>query len=133
MREKERDQKSAGEGPGSSRTGEDQVPVCREETSFQKIYRVVQQIPAGRVASYGQVAALAGNGRWARVVGYALHANGDPDRVPCYRVVTKEGYPSRAFAFGGENEQVRRLKEDGIEFQDGHVVMEKYQWETPWI
>ena len=35
-------------------------------------------------------------------------------------------------SFGGENEQIRLLKEDGVEFQDGHVVMEKYQWETPW-
>lgn len=101
--------------------------------TFQRIYDVVKQIPRGKVASYGQVARLAGNARWARVVGYALHANNDPEHVPCYRVVTKEGRVSKAFAFGGENEQVRLLKEDGVEFRDGHVVMEKYQWETPWI
>ncbi len=102
--------------------------------TFEKIYEAVKQIPQGRVATYGQIAALAGNRRWARVVGYALHVNPDPEDIPCYRVVTKDGRVSPAFAFGGENEQVRLLKEDGVEFdEDGCVVMEKYQWETPWV
>ena len=47
--------------------------------SFERIYAVVKKIPRGTVASYGQVALLAGNPRWARVVGYALHANPDPE------------------------------------------------------
>ena len=51
--------------------------------TYEKIYDVVCQIPKGTVATYGQVAALAGNRRWARVVGYALHVNPDPDRIPC--------------------------------------------------
>ncbi len=54
---------------------------------FDRIYDVVKQIPKGRVATYGQVAAMAGNPRWARVVGYALHSNPDPEHIPCYRVV----------------------------------------------
>lgn len=99
--------------------------------SFEKIYEVVKQIPYGNVATYGQVAAIAGNRRWARVVGYALHANPDPDHIPCYRVVTKDGQVSEAFAFGGANKQVEMLKEEGIKFQDGKVIMEKYQWERP--
>ena len=102
-------------------------------SAFDRIYGVVRRIPKGRVASYGQVAALAGNRRWARVVGWALHVNPDPEGIPCYRVVTKDGRVSKAFAFGGENRQIRLLMADGIEFQDGHVIMEKYQWETPWI
>ena len=53
--------------------------------SFDRIYAVVKKIPRGTVASYGQVALLAGNPRWARVVGYALHANPDPEGIPCYR------------------------------------------------
>ncbi len=104
-----------------------------EKNSFEKIYDVVRQIPKGKVATYGQVACLAGNRRWARVVGYALHANPDPDSIPCYRVVTKEGRVSVAFAFGGENRQIELLEEDGVEFEDGHVKMEQYQWQTPWI
>ena len=97
--------------------------------TFEKIYEVVKMIPRGRVASYGQVAAYAGNPRWSRVVGYALHVNPDPDAIPCYRIVTKDGGLSEAFAFGGENVQRELLLRDGVEFtQDGRVDMEKYRW-----
>ena len=99
-----------------------------EKNTYQKIYDVVRQIPRGSVATYGQVAFLAGNARWARVVGYALHVNPDPEGIPCYRVVTKEGKVSQAFAFGGSNRQVELLEAEGIEFVDGHVDMEKFQW-----
>lgn len=105
----------------------------KEKNTFEKIYEVVKQIPRGKVATYGQVASLAGNKRWARVVGYALHVNPKPDEIPCYRVVTKEGRVSSAFAFGGENRQVELLMEDGVAFEDGHVKMEEYRWDTPWI
>ncbi len=104
-----------------------------EENTFDKIYKVVKQIPYGKVASYGQVAALAGNKRLARVVGYALHANPDPDNIPCYRVVTKDGLPSKAFAFGGENKQIELLEKEGIRFVDGHVDMREFKWDTPQI
>ncbi len=104
-----------------------------DKSTFEKIYDVVRQIPQGTVATYGQVAALAGNKRWARVVGYALHVNPDPENIPCYRVVTKDGRVSEAFAFGGGNRQVELLKADGVRFRDGHVIMEEFQWETPWI
>ena len=60
-----------------------------EDTVFEKIYKVVRKIPRGKVATYGQIAALAGNPRWARVVGYALHVNPDPSEIPCYRVVNR--------------------------------------------
>ena len=53
-----------------------------EDTVFEKIYKVVRKIPRGKVATYGQIAALAGNPRWARVVGYALHVNPDPSETP---------------------------------------------------
>ncbi|MDD3241108.1 MAG: MGMT family protein [Lachnospira sp.] len=99
-----------------------------EKNTFEKIYDVVKMIPEGSVASYGQVAEIAGNPRWSRVVGYALHSNPDPEHIPCHRVVTKDGRVSDAFAFGGGNEQVRRLKEEGVEFDaTGRVVMEKFQ------
>lgn len=96
---------------------------------FERIYEVVRKIPCGKVASYGQVAALAGNPRWARVVGYALHVNPDTDGIPCYRVVTKDGGLSESFAFGGINVQRELLMRDGVEFDgDGRVIMEKYRW-----
>lgn len=104
-----------------------------EQRTFEKIYEAVRTIPKGQVASYGQVAALAGNKRWSRVVGYALHVNPDSGEIPCHRVVTKEGKTSAAFAFGGEDQQRKLLEAEGVGFIDDHVDMEKYQMETPWI
>ena len=98
------------------------------KNTFELIYDAVRLIPKGKVASYGQVAMLAGNPRWARVVGYALHVNPDPDSIPCYRVVTKDGRLSPAFAFGGENRQRELLEREGVEFdKDGNVIMERYR------
>ena len=95
--------------------------------TFEKIYSVVKKIPKGKVASYGTVAALAGNPRWARVVGYALHVNPEPGKIPCHRVVTRGGEVS--FAFGGENMQRQLLSEEGIEFlDDGRVDMARFAW-----
>lgn len=95
--------------------------------TFEKIYMVVKNIPRGKVATYGQVARLAGNSRWARVVGYALHANPDPENIPCHRVVNREGEVSGAFVFGGAEIQKKRLEDEGIVFEkDGRVDLKKY-------
>ena len=105
-------------------------------STFERIYTVVRQIPYGRVATYGQIAALAGNPRWARVVGYALHVNPDPQTIPCFRVVNRLGEVSSAFAFGGENAQVSLLRAEGVEFlDDGRVDLSRFQWgpEAPTI
>lgn len=102
-----------------------------EQSAFEKIYEVVKQIPYGQVATYGQIAALAGNKRWARVVGYALHVNPDPDNIPCYRVVNKDGRVSDAFAFGGGNRQVELLQAEGVAFKGDCVDMARYQLERP--
>lgn len=96
--------------------------------SFDIIYDVIRQIPYGKVASYGQIAELAGNRRWSRVVGYALHAVPENSDLPCHRVVTKEGRVSAAFGAGTENRQTELLKAEGVEFVNGNVDMKKYQW-----
>lgn len=95
---------------------------------FRKIYEVVAKIPKGKVATYGQVALLAGNPRWSRVVGYALHSNPDPERIPCHRVVDRFGSVSKAFAFGGENRQIYLLEDEGVELKNGVVDLSIYQW-----
>lgn len=100
-----------------------------EKNSFELIYEVVKQIPKGKVATYGQVARLAGNRHWARVVGYALHANPDPSSIPCHRVVNRLGEPSSAFAFGGKNRQIDLLKAEGVTFSDGKADFKKHLWE----
>ena len=98
-------------------------------TFYEKMRLVCLRIPRGKVATYGQIAELAGNKRLSRVVGYALHANPDPEGIPCYRVVTKDGRTSPAFAFGGADIQRALLEADGIEFtEDGRVDMAKYGW-----
>ena len=98
-------------------------------TSFDLIYEKVRAIPRGRVATYGQIAALAGKPRWSRVVGYALHVNPEPGKIPCHRVVDRNGRLSPAFAFGGINMQAELLQKEGVEVDDtGHVDLEKYLW-----
>lgn len=96
---------------------------------FERIYEVVRKIPQGNVATYGQIAALAGNPRWARVVGYALHVNPEPGKIPCHRVVNREGKTTPAFAFGGEDIQRQLLENEGIVFSpDGTVDLGEYLW-----
>ena len=99
-------------------------------TVFERIYQVVQQIPWGKVATYGQVAKTAGNPRWARVVGYALHSNPFPGIIPCHRVVDRNGRPAQTFAFGGGHAQRRLLEEEGVVFTaDGRVDLTRYGWD----
>lgn len=97
--------------------------------TFEKIYEVVKRIPKGKVATYGQVAAFAGNPHWSQVVGYALHSNPDPENIPCYRVVNRFGELSKAFVFGGMNRQQELLEMDGIEVKDGRVNLSLYGWD----
>lgn len=96
------------------------------DNQTKRIYDAVCNIPKGKVATYGQVAALAGNPKMSRAVGNALHKNPDPDRIPCYRVVNAKGELSGAFAFGGKNVQADRLMADGIEVVGGRVDLKKY-------
>lgn len=95
--------------------------------TFEKIYETVKTIPKGKVATYGQVALLAGNPYLARVVGYALHHNPDPSTIPCHRVVNREGKVAPGFVFGGSEMQRHLLEAEGIVFEaDGTIDLEKY-------
>lgn len=99
-------------------------------TTFEMIYMVVSRIPRGKVATYGQIARLAGNPRWSRVVGYALHVNPDPRHIPCHRVVNRFGEVSEAFAFGGENRQIELLKAEGVQFDGNGRVKPEFFWDS---
>lgn len=99
-------------------------------TPFERIYEQVKKIPRGKVATYGMIAMLSGNPRWARAVGYALHANPDPASIPCYRVVNRFGGLAPSFAFGGEKAQAELLRADGIEVREDNTVdLERYLWD----
>ena len=84
----------------------------------EKVFRAVAMIPEGRVASYAQVAELAGVDGAARAVGNALHFNTDPVRVPCHRVVHADGRLADGYAFGGPEKQKERLLAEGVVFMD---------------
>lgn len=96
------------------------------DSPSKRIYEAVKKIPRGKVATYGQVAALAGDKKMARAVGNALHKNPNPDEIPCYRVVNAKGELAGEFAFGGIHAQARLLEADGIEVKDGKVDLKKF-------
>lgn len=100
------------------------------KNTFELIYAAVEKIPCGKVATYGSIAALVGNPRLARVVGYALHVNPRPGIIPCHRVVNRNGFPAHGFAFGGEGVQREMLISEGVKFEDdGHIDLAKYGWD----
>ena len=96
------------------------------DSPAKRIYEAVKMIPKGKVATYGQIAAMAGNPKMSRAVGNALHKNPDPAGIPCFRVVNAKGELSGAFAFGGLGVQQKLLEEDGVEVQHGRVDLQKY-------
>lgn len=97
------------------------------DSPTKRIYEAVKRIPIGSVATYGQVAALAGNPKMARAVGNALHKNPEPGIIPCHRVVDSKGNLADEFAFGGAGVQAGLLEAEGIEVKNNTVDLKKYQ------
>lgn len=96
--------------------------------TFLKIYAVVRQIPAGRVATYGQIARLAGMPRCAQVVGYAMASSQDPS-VPCHRVVDRLGGTKACFDRLSPGTQRALLEAEGVRFRlDGTADLETCLW-----
>lgn len=98
-------------------------------STYRQIYAVVSRIPRGQVATYGQVARLAGLPGRARLVGYALSILDDPS-VPWQRVINAKGEVSpRSGGTGAEDVQRLRLEEEGVEFDSqGRVPFHRYLW-----
>ena len=99
------------------------------DSPSKRIYEAVKKIPYGRVATYSQVAEIAGDKKMARAVGNALHRNPDPDNIPCFRVVNAKGELAGEFAFGGPGAQARLLEAEGVTVSDGKVDLAIYQWD----
>ena len=99
------------------------------DSPTKRIYEAVKKIPKGHVATYAQIAELAGDKKMARAGGNALHKNPDPENIPCFRVVNSKGELSGAFAFGGEGEQARRLMEDGVIVENGIVDLDQFRFQ----
>jgi len=99
-------------------------------STYQRIYAVVRRIPRGRVATYGQVAALAGLPGQARLVGYALHALTSGTAVPWQRVINARGTVSaRGTQSGGALTQRMILEREGVAFDGaGRVALDRFGW-----
>lgn len=96
-----------------------------------EIYQVVALIPRGKVATYGQIAALAGFPRHARLVGYALNRQLAPDsELPWHRVINSQGRLSlHKLDMNAENLQRFKLEQEGIRFANDRVDLKQYRWQ----
>ena len=99
---------------------------------WQRIWGIVARIPRGHVATYGQIAALAGLGGAARQVGYALAALPDDSTVPWQRVVNARGEVSERRDFDGAPRQRALLEQEGVMFgAGGRIDLERFRWRGP--
>ena len=105
------------------------VPA-RDDEATAAICAIVRRIPSGWVATYGQVAAMAGLPRRARLVGHVLQHLEPGTELPWHRVVNARGEVSYAASRnGGDALQRRRLEEEGVEFgDDGRFDLERFRW-----
>jgi methylated-DNA-protein-cysteine methyltransferase-like protein len=98
-------------------------------SNYLKIYGIVRKIPRGRVATYGQVATLAGLDGHARQVGYALHALPSSMKVPWHRVVNARGEVSARTAGDSHELQRKLLEAEGVKFDKrGRIDLKKFRW-----
>jgi len=97
---------------------------------YSRIFAMVRRIPTGRVATYGQIAALAGYVGQARQVGYALHSLAEGSDVPWHRVINARGEVSLRSESGWEHYQRHLLEEEGVVFNNsGRVDLNRFRWE----
>ena len=97
--------------------------------NYARIYRVVKRIPRGRVATYGQIADLAGLDGHARQVGYALHSLPDSIKIPWHRVINAQGEVSARSSNDSHELQRMLLEAEGVEFNArGRVDLDRHRW-----
>lgn len=98
------------------------------KTNFsQKVYEIASKIPAGKAATYGQLAKMAGSPRAARAAGMCMRNNTDRNLVPCHRVVAADGALT-GYAFGGVQVKKRLLEKEGVSFKGEKVDLKVSQW-----
>ena len=123
--------------PSRADATEDGHDSLREAGRYPRIYAIVREIPRGRVATYGQIAAIEGSSS-ARMVGYALAALSRSDRrVPWQRVLNRTGALSERSGGGGTSRQRRALEAEGVLFDAaGRIDFDAFGWDGPdidWI
>jgi methylated-DNA-protein-cysteine methyltransferase-like protein len=96
---------------------------------FEKARNAIKLIPRGKVATYGQIAILAGNERAARQIGWLLHSTSEKDHLPWHRVINAKGFISLKPGYGYE-EQRELLQHEGVKFdEDDRINLEVYLWQ----
>jgi methylated-DNA-protein-cysteine methyltransferase related protein len=111
------------------------LPNSPDNSLYDAIYALVQQIPPGQVATYGQIAALLGRPRHARQVGYALFRVAPERDIPWQRVVNAKGMVSHSpLRQGNDDLQRLLLEQEGIKFdKQDRLNLRRYQWHPPEI
>jgi methylated-DNA-protein-cysteine methyltransferase related protein len=97
-------------------------------TFFKRVYDITKRIPKGKVATYRQVAMLAGSPKAYRAVGMALKCNPDIKNIPCHRVIGSDGYMHGYSLNNGINSKIELLKSEGIEVINNRVDLKRYIW-----
>lgn len=95
----------------------------------QRLWQVIQEVPAGKVASYGQIAELAGLAGAARLVGNTLKKLPKGTQLPWHRIINAQGkisFPSDSAAY---REQKQRLETEGVIFDNERITLSKYRWQ----
>lgn len=104
-------------------------PAESEAGFFREVYKIVAKIPEGKVATYGQIAAMLGQPWAARTVGWAMRQAPRGMNLPCHRVVNRRGDMSPSWVFGGEEVQRSELEAEGVVFtRDGRADMKASLW-----
>ena len=94
----------------------------------ERVYQITKKIPIGKVATYGQIAKLAGSGKAARAVGMCMKTNPDSPRTPCHRVVGNDGSLTGYSAGKGILTKKAMLLAEGVYFNNNKVDLKRSQW-----
>jgi len=103
-------------------------PSAEVQVKRESIWQVVHMIPSGKVATYGQVAALAGLPQAARFAGTSLKDLPKATRIPWHRVINAQGRISLPPSSASYQEQQQRLTQEGVVIRNGKVALKDYQW-----
>jgi methylated-DNA-protein-cysteine methyltransferase-like protein len=95
---------------------------------YQRVVKIIKQIPPGRIATYGQIALYAGNPRAARQVAWILHSSSDKEKLPWQRVINREGFISLKAGAGFEQQKAMLLAEGVRIDHEGRVNLHRYLW-----
>ncbi|MEZ7984974.1 MAG: MGMT family protein [Pseudomonadales bacterium] len=104
-------------------------PSAEVKVKRESIWQVVHMIPSGKVATYGQVAALAGLPKAARFAGTSLKGLPKATRIPWHRVINAQGRISLPPSSASYQEQHQRLIQEGVLIRNGRIALKDYQWE----